>query len=129
MSLQLNIKLSSQEQDKLMRLLSVYNKKLESIIEESLKRFLSIACQELEDICYCPKCYVCLGHKKVILKGMPILEADKKGIYPVGDELREYAKEYEIYYVVCLECLYESIWDKISLSKSLFRLDGPLSKD
>ena len=79
---------------------------IDSFVEDTLTNYLTSTDAAFEDVLRCPNCFLKSG-ADVPLKGMPMLEAEKKGFIRLGsDESREFAQEHGTYFVVCLDCLW-----------------------
>ncbi len=76
---------------------------LAELVETQLLAWLECMREKFSDAGPCPCCS--LGGKESVLKGMPILDAEREGLISIGPRTSRHLLENTLY-VVCPQCLW-----------------------
>jgi len=103
------INLNSLDSDTFNKIIS-YRKDSDTAVADALRKYLKSE-ESFEDTMKCPICHLSSG-RTIPLKGLPILEAEKRGFIKINSaQSRNRAKEIGMYFCICPECLWWGIPD------------------
>lgn len=103
--------------DKVRSYFKAHNTDLDTFVEGTLVKYLRSCEETFEDVMDCPHCHLVSG-RKVPLKGLPLLEAEKRGLIRLrSQETRDYAESNGTYFVICLDCLWWGFPDRAHMRK------------
>jgi len=109
-------KLKQSDLEKINKYLRASRTSVEAFVEDTLTKYLKSVEGSLEDVGDCPNCRLSSG-RKTPLKGLPLLEAEKRGWVEVkSQETRHWAQKLDIYFTICLDCLWSGYPNKSQIS-------------
>jgi hypothetical protein len=109
--------ITEDEMERINKYLRIHKMDISDFVEDSLRKYLITSETTFEDSGDCPNCYL-KGQKGKKLKGLPLLEAEEKGLVTIKtEETREWARKNETFFVICLDCLWWGFPDKETIKR------------